>query len=90
MAVGEGLNDPPPDYYRVLEVHIEASREVIEAAFFVLREKVIRADGPDAGRALARLNAAHKTLSDPDRRTAYDSHRAGNGDEVPDNSPEIR
>jgi DnaJ-class molecular chaperone len=75
VAVGEGLTDPP-DHYRVLEVHPEASREVIEAAFTVLREKLIRDDGPDAGRELARLNAAHRTLSDSDLRTAYDSLRA--------------
>lgn len=94
MALGEGLTDPAseeePDHYRVLEVHSEATSEVIEAAFSVLREKVIRGDGPDAGRELARLNAAHRALSDPHRRTAYDSLRTGKDDGGRGDLPEIR
>jgi DnaJ-class molecular chaperone len=77
VADGEGLTEPAPDHYRVLQVHVEASIEVIEAAFVVLREKVLRDDDPGAGSRLARLNAAHRTLSRADLRTAYDAQRAG-------------
>lgn len=46
--------------------------KVIEAAFTVLREMVLRSDADDAPRRLARLTAAHRTLTDPERRAAYD------------------
>jgi curved DNA-binding protein CbpA len=48
---------------------------VIEAAYTVLREMVLRSDDDDAPRRLARLGAAHRTLSDPDRRAALDRAR---------------
>jgi hypothetical protein len=48
---------------------------VVEAAFTVLREKLLREDPPDAPRQLARLNAAHRELADPDRRAAHDAAR---------------
>lgn len=77
MAGGEGLTPPDaPDHYRVLQVHREACSEVIEAAFTVLREKLIREDGDDAARRLAQLNAAHLTLSRADLRRVYDADRA--------------
>jgi len=44
-------------------VHPEACPEVIEAAFRVLREMVLRSDAGDAPRRLAELNAAHRTLT---------------------------
>lgn len=50
----------------------EACPQVIEAAFTVLREMVLRSDADDAPRQLARLGAAHRTLSDPERRAAHD------------------
>lgn len=50
----------------------EACPRVIEAAFTVLREMVLRSDADDAPRQLARLGAAHRTLSDPERRAAHD------------------
>jgi DnaJ-class molecular chaperone len=87
VADGEGLTDPPPDHYRVLQVHVEASTEVIEAAFVVLREKVLCDGSPGAGSRLARLNAAHRTLSRADLRTAYDAQRAGIGEAPASKSP---
>ena len=45
---------------------------MIEAAFTVLREMVLGSEDADAPRRLARLNAAHRTLADPDRRAAHD------------------
>ena len=49
-----------------------ACPQVIDAAFTVLREMVLRSDDDDAPRRLARLGAAHRTLADPARRAAHD------------------
>lgn len=65
--------DGLPDPYRELQVDPAACPEVISAAFAVLREMVLRSEAPDAPRRLARLNAAHRTLSDPERRAAHDA-----------------
>jgi DnaJ-class molecular chaperone len=62
------------DPYRELQVHRDACPEVIDAAFAVLREMVLRSEDDDAPRRLARLMAAHRTLSDPARRAAWDAH----------------
>lgn len=45
---------------------------MIDAAFTVLRELVLRSDDDDAPRRLARLGAAYRTLGDPGRRAAHD------------------
>ena len=66
MARREGVEVDP---YRELQV---ACPEVIAAAFGVLREMILRDDDPDAPTRLARLNAAHRTLSDPALRAAHD------------------
>jgi Domain of unknown function (DUF3291) len=71
VAGRQGLGGPDP--YRVLQVHPEARPEVIDAAFGVLREIVLRADGDDAPARLADLMAAHRTLSDPLLRAAHDA-----------------
>lgn len=63
MAGREGLS---PDPHRVLQVHPEASPEVIEAAFTVLREMILRSDGDDAPRRLSELMAAHRALTAPE------------------------
>jgi heme-degrading monooxygenase HmoA len=68
VAGREGL-----DPYRELQVDPGARPEVIAAAFAVLREMVLRGDDEDAPRRLARLNAAHRTLSDPVLRAAHDA-----------------
>ena len=52
---------------------------MIEAAYTVLREMVLRSDDDDAPRRLARLGAAHRTLSDPARRAAHDLARDAEG-----------
>jgi hypothetical protein len=70
VAGREGLE---PDPYRELQVDPGASPEVIAAALGVLREMILRGDDPDAARRLARLNAAHRTLSDPALRAAHDA-----------------
>jgi curved DNA-binding protein CbpA len=61
-----------PDPYVVLQVHHAARTEVIEAAFTVLREILIREDPPDAAGRLAALNNAHQTLTDPELRRRHD------------------
>ncbi len=48
---------------------------MIEAAYTVLREMVLRSEDDDAPKRLARLGAAHRTLSDPERRAAHDLAR---------------
>ena len=46
---------------------------MVDAAFAVLREMTLRSDDDDAPRRLARLMAAHRILSDPARRAAWDA-----------------
>lgn len=48
-----------------------ACPQVIEAAFTVLREMVLRSDDDDAPRQLARLGRAYRTLGDPGRRAEH-------------------
>jgi hypothetical protein len=62
--------------HRILQVQPDACREVIDAAFSALREKLIREDPPDAPRQLARLNAAHRALSERSRGNARDGRPA--------------
>lgn len=57
------------DPYTVLQVHPSARPEVIDAAFGVLRELLLREDPPDAPRRLAALNAAHRTLMERARQS---------------------
>jgi hypothetical protein len=70
VARREGVG---PDPYRELQVDPEACPEVIAAAFAALRELTLRAGDDDAPKRLARLNAAHRTLSDPLLRAAHDA-----------------
>ena len=75
MARREELGGDDP--YRELQVHRDACPEVIDAAFAVLREMVLRSEDDEAPRRLARLMAAHRTLSDPARRAAWDADVTG-------------
>lgn len=54
---------PHRDDYRELQVDPRACPQVIEAAFTVLREQILRSDSDDAPRRLARLNAAHRRVT---------------------------
>ena len=56
--------EPGLDPHRVLEVHPEARREVIEAAFSALRE-IACADEVDGGPLLVRITWARRVLIDP-------------------------
>ena len=82
MARGEGLAAEPAageDHYAVLQVDRAACREVIDAAFTVLREMAMVGGADDAYQRLVELNRAHHVLSDPGRRAAYDATLAGTG-----------
>jgi len=60
VAGSEGL--APRDPFRVLQVQPDACPEVIEAAFAVLREMILRSDADDAPARLAELMAAHRAV----------------------------
>ena len=59
------------DYYKILQVHHEASREVIQAAYKRLSKRY-HPDGAsfDSGK-MALLNEAFDTLGNPDKRNTY-------------------
>ena len=50
--------------FRVLQVDPGACREVIDAAFGVLREMCLGDDGDDAPRRLAELTLAHRVATE--------------------------
>ena len=58
------------DYYRLLEVHYDASPEVIRAAYHKL-SAVFHPDSNSGSNAMALLNVAYDTLSDEKKRAAY-------------------
>jgi len=68
----------PPDLYEVLQVSRNAESEVIEAAYRRLAQKYHfdRNSEPDAHERMTLINEAFATLSDPERRAAYDLSRA--------------
>lgn len=63
------------DYYEILQVHLLAEPEIIEAAYKRLAQKY----HPDKNKSSAaaeqmkKINRAHDLLSDPDKRRQYDS-----------------
>ena len=67
----------PPDYYRVLHVQPDAPAAIIHASY---RTLVQRALGTSRGSdEIALLDMAYAILGDPQRRTAYDQDRLGEG-----------
>lgn len=65
-----------PDYYKILEIHPDASREVIEKAYKALSVKYHPDRHPPekrdwATRKMQELNEAYSVLSDPIRREEY-------------------
>ena len=67
-----------PDYYAILQVHPNAEPEVIDAAYRRLAAKYHPDVNPsaDATARMQRINEAHRVLSDPSLRAAYDARRA--------------
>jgi DnaJ domain len=65
------------DYYEVLQVTPTAEHEVVEAAYKRLAFKYHpdRNSASTAAATMQELNDAYQTLSDPQRRQEYDSHK---------------
>jgi DnaJ domain len=66
--------DPKKDYYRVLGVDKESSKEEVDRAY----RSEARTRHPDGGGSeedMKLLNEAHDVLSDPETRNAYDEER---------------
>lgn len=64
------------DYYRILEVHQDASPEVIERAYKTLARKYHPDAYPPeqrqwATKKMQEINEAHDVLTDPKRRSEY-------------------
>ena len=66
--------DSSRDYYRVLGVSEDASREDLERAYRSEARKR-HPDGGGSEEEMKSLNAAHDILSDPETRKAYDAER---------------
>ena len=65
------------DLYEILQVHPSAHPDVIQAAYrrLAFLYHPDRNPSPEAADMMKRLNRAYETLSDPDRRAAYDQNR---------------
>lgn len=67
-----------PDLYAALQVHPQAEKEIIDAAYRKLAGKYHPDINktPSADQKMKAINAAYELLSDPNRRAAYDRARA--------------
>ena len=65
------------DYYRILQVHPKAEKEVIDAAYRKLAAKYHPdvSQVSDAMERMKQINTAYEVLSDPVKRAAYDAAR---------------
>jgi len=65
------------DYYRILQVHPEAEKEVIDAAYRRLASKYHPdvSKVSDASERMKHINTAYEVLADPIKRAAYDTSR---------------
>jgi len=66
-----------PDYYRILQVHPGAEKEVIDVAYRRLASKYHPdvSNASDSAERMKQINIAYEVLSDPVRRAAYDAVR---------------
>ena len=68
-----------PDYYRILQVHPGAEKDIIDAAYRRLALKyhpdVSRVS--DAAERMKKINTAYDVLSDPVKRAKYDAVQGG-------------
>ncbi len=67
----------PPDYYAILQVHPNAEKGVIDAAYRKLAAKYHPdvSHSPDTVEKMKQVNAAYEVLSNPVKRAAYDANR---------------
>ncbi len=83
--------DDLPNLYGVLDVSSSATFDEIEEAYGKIRETLAGGglalysilEEEDAGEWRERVEVAYRTLSDPDRRSAYDRHLRGESDYPP-------
>jgi curved DNA-binding protein CbpA len=73
-----------PDYYAILQIKTDASREEIRAAYKRLAFSVHpdRSDLPLATEETQRLNEAYEVLSNQEKRAKYDRERAAGSGSV--------
>ena len=66
-----------PDYYRILQVHPGAEREVVDAAYRKLASKYHPdvSHISDTAERMKQINIAYEVLSGPAKRAAYDASR---------------
>jgi len=65
------------DYYSILQVHPEASQEVIRAAYRALAQRYHPDSAGSVGTPkMVELNVAYEVLGDPERRAGYDQERS--------------
>ena len=77
LPIYETAMSDGPDYYKILQVHPSASKEVIDAAYRKLASKY-HPDVSDSSEAVDKmklLNEAYEVLSDPSKRSDYDRDR---------------
>ena len=84
QAAGIGISvDPAKDYYLILEVHPQASVEIIDRAkrVLLLRHHPDHSvdDAERAAEQTRLVIEAHTVLSDPEQRGSYDAARAASG-----------
>ncbi len=60
------------NYYRILQVDLEAEPEVISVAYKKLAQKYHPDQNPQTQERMKEINEAYETLKDPNKRVVYD------------------
>jgi len=78
-----GLKDMAKDYYKILEIEKNASKDEIKRAFRKLARKYhpdVNPDEPKTGEKFKEINEAYSVLSDDKKREMYDKFGVVDGD----------